>query len=133
MKRKRLILLAWFTAAFFIASCYSGQSQVADLDDCLVDFSQKIKGHQLQQGALPPDLDAKMFFSILDSYYQDKECLKNVMAYPVRVRAEADSYILTLCDKDSEFACYKDLGNTTHFVDFPYYRQQELVPCADDD
>gem|GEM_PF-1024744 len=129
MKRKSSLLLICLTMIFFVASCYSGQSQVANLDDCLVDFSQKIKGHQLQQGALPPDLNTEKFFSILETYYQDKECLENVRAYPVRVTIESDSYVLILCDKESKFIHYKDLGKTTDFVDFPYDRQQKLVPC----
>jgi hypothetical protein len=129
MHRKRILLLVWLSAAFLLTSCYSNLSQVAELDDCLVDFSQKIKGHQLQQGPLPSDLDADMFFSILDRYYQDKECLKQVKVYPVRVSAEDDSYVLVLCDKDSQFIHYKDVGKTTYYVDFPYYRQNQLVPC----
>ncbi len=129
MKRKSLLSLISLTVIFLVVSCYSGQSQMANLDDCLVDFSQKIKGHQLRQGALPPDLNTEKFFSILETYYQDRECLENVIAYPVRVTIEDDSYVLILCDKESKFVHYKDLGKTTDFVDFPYYRQQKLVPC----
>jgi hypothetical protein len=130
-------MLLWVIPAVLMASCTTSsyladKSQIADLDDCLVDFSQKMKGHMLLQGPLPQDLDARKFFSILEPYYQDRECLKKVAAYPVRVSIQDAGYILILCDNDSRFTLYKDLGKTTDFVDFPYYRQQNTVPCNDD-
>jgi hypothetical protein len=135
MNRKVTFMLLWVIPVFFILSCSTSlsladKSQIAELDDCLVDFSQKIKGHTLLQSPLPQDLDAEKLFSILDTYYQDKGCLKKVKVYPVRVYIEDDSYTLILCDKDSKFTLYKDLGKTTDFVDFPYYRQQKEVPCG---
>jgi hypothetical protein len=134
MNRKVIFMLLWVIPVFFIVSCstllsLADKSQIAELDDCLVDFSQKIKGHTLLQGPLPQDLDAEKFFSILEPYYQDKGCLIKVKVYPVRVYIQDDSYGLILCDKDSKFTFYKDLGKTTDFVDFPYYRQQKEVPC----
>ena len=127
-------MILWVIPVFFIVSCSTSlsladKSQIAELDDCLVDFSQKIKGHTLLQGPLPQDLDAEIFFSILEPYYQDKGCLIKVRVYPVRVYIQDDSYGLILCDKDSKFTFYKDLGKTTDFVDFPYYRQQKEMPC----
>jgi len=103
--------------------------EVSELEEYLIDFSKKIEGHRLQTGSLPPDLDAKKFFSILEKYYPEQRILKIVKKYPVRVSSEGESYILILCDKGSTMALYKDLGSTITHVDFPYYREGQKVPC----
>jgi len=103
--------------------------EVSELEEYLIDFSKKIEGHRLQTGSLPPDLDVKRFFSILEKYYPDNKILKIVKKYPVQVSREGESYILILCDKGSKVALYKDLGSTITHVDFPYYREGQKVPC----
>ena len=103
--------------------------EVSELEEYLIDFSKKIEGHRLQTGSLPPDLDAKKFFSILENYYPDKKIIKIIRKYPVQVSREGESYVLILCDKGSKMALYKDLGSTTTFVDFPYYREGQRLPC----
>lgn len=106
-------------------------TDVASLEDYLVDFSQKIQGHVLLAGPLPPDLDTPKFFAILDPYYQNKEPLEKVKSYPVKVLPQDESYVLILCDKESRFIVYKDLGKTIDFVDYCYWREQKQVPCSD--
>ncbi len=105
--------------------------EVSELEEYLIDFSKKIEGHRLLAGFLPPDLDADKFFSILEKYYPDKKIIEIVKIYPVRVFREGESYVLILCDKGSKMALYKDLGSTITFVDFPYYRRGEKVPCQE--
>jgi hypothetical protein len=103
--------------------------EVSELEEYLIDFSKKIEGYRLQAGSLPPDLDTKKFFSILEQYYPDKKIIKIVKKYPVRVSLEGESYVLILCDKGSRMALYKDIGGTITHVDFPYYREGKKVPC----
>ena len=103
--------------------------EVSELEEYLIDFSKKIEGHRLQTGSLPPDLDAKKFFSILENYYPDKKIIKIIRKYPVQVSREGESYVLILCDKGSRMALYKDIGSTITHVDFPYYREGQRLPC----
>jgi hypothetical protein len=138
MKNRVRIFLLW---SFIILSvvgfqwCQCSQEidpkEVSELEEYLIDFSKKMEGHRLQTGPLPPDLDAKKFFSILESYYPDKKIIKIVKKYPVRVYREGESYVLILCDKASKMALYKDLGSTITYVDFPYYREGKKVPCQE--
>jgi hypothetical protein len=123
-----------FSLVFF--SCrHSSQEidpiEVSKLEEYLIDFSKKIESYRLQTGSLPPDLDAKKFFSILGKYYPDNKIIKIVKKYPVRVSSKGESYILILCDKGSKMALYKDLGSTITHVDFPYYREGQKVPCRE--
>jgi len=133
--RVRIFLLGLFLI-FSLVFCSGPQSsqdmdpkEVSELEEYLIDFSKKIEGYRLQTGSLPPDLDAKKFFSILEQYYPDKEIIKIVKKYPVQVSREGESYILILCDKGSRMALYKDLGSTITHVDFPYYREGQRPPC----
>jgi hypothetical protein len=105
--------------------------EVSELEEYLIDFSKKIESHRLQTGSLPPDLDVKKFFSILEKYCPDKKIIKVVKKYPVRVSREGESYILILCDKGSKMALYKDFGSTITHVDFPHYREGQRVPCQE--
>lgn len=133
--RVRIFLLGLFLI-FSLVFCSGPQSsqdidpkEVSELEEYLIDFSKKIEGYRLQTGSLPPDLDAKKFFSILEQYYPDKKIIKIVKKYPVQVSREGESYILILCDKGSRMALYKDLGSTITHVDFPYYREGQRPPC----
>ena len=133
--RVRIFLLGLFLI-FSLVFCSGPQSsqdidpkEVSELEEYLIDFSKKIEGYRLQTGSLPPDLDAKKFFSILEQYYPDKKIIKIVKKYPVQVSREGESYILILCDKGSRMALYKDLGSTITHVDFPYYREGQGPPC----
>jgi hypothetical protein len=136
MRRKANLLLLWTIGAFSLASCclvhppVPSDTQVVYLEDYLVDFSQKVQGHTLLNGPLPPDLDAVKFFAILEPYYQNKEPIEKVKLYPVRVIPQDESYVLILCDKESRFIVYKDLGNTIDFVDYRYWQEQKQVPCS---
>ncbi len=134
-QRVRIFLL-WSVIIFSAVGLQCGRpsqeidpKEVSELEGYLIDFSKKIEGYRLQTGSLPPDLDAKKFFSILENYYPDKKVIKIVKKYPVRVSREGDSYVLILCDKGARMSLYKDLGSTTTFVDFPYYREGQKIYC----
>jgi hypothetical protein len=138
LKSKLGIFLLWsFIIISLVGFRCSPSSQeidpreVSELEEYLIDFSKKIEGYRLQTGSLPPDLDAKKFFSILENYYPDKKIINLVKKYPVRVSREGESYVLILCDKGSKMALYKDLGSTITHVDFPYYREGRKVPCQE--
>jgi hypothetical protein len=138
MRPKVKILLLCSIIFFSLVFCSKFQSsqeidpkEVSELEEYLIDFSKKIEGHRLLAGFLPSDLDADKFFSILEKYYPDKKIIEIVKKYPVRVFREGESYVLILCDKGSKMALYKDLGSTITFVDFPYYRRGEKVPCQE--
>jgi hypothetical protein len=136
MKNKLRIFFLWSLPIFILASCLWFQSSqgfdqqaVAELEEYLIDFSKKIEGHRLSTGPLPSDLNAKKFISILEQYYPDKEIIRKVSKYPVRVYPEDNSYVLILCDQESKFILYKDLGRTITFIDYPYWREGKKVPC----
>jgi hypothetical protein len=138
MKNRVRIFLLWSFIIFsvvgfqwFQCSQEIDPKEVSELEEYLIDFSKKMEGHRLQTGSLPPDLDAKKFFSILESYYPDKKIIKIVKKYPVRVFREGESYVLILCDKASKMVLYKDFGSTIIYVDFPYYREGKKVPCQE--
>jgi hypothetical protein len=138
MKITLKILLLWSIIIFSIACCPWFQSsrgldskEVAELEEYLIDFSKKIDGHRLLTGPLPSDLNAEKFFSILEKYYPDKEIIKKVNKYPVRVSPENHSYVLILCDQKSKFILYKDLGKTITFGDYPYWREGKRVSCQE--
>lgn len=105
-------------------------TEVAYLEDYLVDFSQKIQGYTLLNGPLPSDLDASKFFVILDPYYPNKDPIEKVKSYPVTVIPQDESYVIILCDKESRFIVYKDLGKTIDFVDYRYWHESKQVPCT---
>jgi hypothetical protein len=137
MKSKLRIFFLWSFIIFILALCPWVQSSerfdrqaVAELEEYLIDFSKKIEGHRLSTGPLPSDLNADKLFSILEQYYPDKEIIQKVKKYPVRVYSENNSYVLILCDQESKFILYKDLGRTITFVDHPYWREREKIPCG---
>lgn len=123
------ILISFFFFPFLQSSYGIDHHEVAELEEFLIDFSKKMEGHRLIIGSLPPDLNAEKFFSILESYYPDSEIIKKARRYPIRVYPESESYVLILCDKDSEYILYKDFGWTITVIDFPYWRDRKRVPC----
>jgi hypothetical protein len=136
MNMRIKIFLLSLSFLISLASCYWFQhphdidaDEVGGLEEYLIDFSKKIEGHKLLSGGLPPDLDSQKFFAILDQYYSDKKILLEVKKYPVKVYAQGESYVLILCDKNSQFALYKDLGETITFIDYPYWREKKKEPC----
>ena len=136
MKNKLRIFFLGSLVILILASCPWFQSSqgfdlqaVAELEEYLIDFSKKIEGHRLSTGPLPPDLDPEKFFFILEQYYRDKEIIRKVKKYPVRVYPEGNSYVLILCDQESRFILYKDLGRTITFIDYAYWREGKKVPC----
>jgi hypothetical protein len=136
MRHRINLFLAYTAVIISLTSCcffhppVVTDTEVAYLEDYLVDFSQKVQGYTLLNGPLPPDLDVPKFFSMLDQYYQNKEPIEKVKSYPVRVMAQDESYVLILCDKESKFIVYKDLGKTIDFVDYRYWQEQKQVPCS---
>jgi hypothetical protein len=98
-------------------------------EECLIDFSKKIKGHTLVDGPLPADLDAAKFFRLLEPDYPDKTCLEKVQVYPIKVISQDDSYVLFLCDPERRWVLYEDWGKTTDRVDRPYVRERTEVSC----
>jgi hypothetical protein len=138
MQTRVRIFLLWSLIILSVVGLRCRQSspeidpkEVSELEEYLIDFSKKIESYRLQTGSLPPDLDAKKFFSILENYYPDKKIIKIVKKYLVQVSREGESYVLILCDKGSKMALYKDLGSTITHVDFPYYREGQKVPCRE--
>ena len=138
MKIKLRIFLLWSMIIISLACCPFFQStqgldhkEIAELEEYLIDFSKKMEGHRLLTGSLPSDLNAEKFFSILEQYFPDKEIIEKVRRYPIRVSPENHSYVLILCDQNSKFVLYKDLGQTITFIDYPYWRQGENVPCQE--
>jgi len=136
MGNKLRIFFFWSLIIFILAACPRFQyshgfdpQEIAELEEYLIDFSKKIEGHRLSIGPLPADLNADKFFSILEQYYPDKEIIRKVKKYSVRVYPESNSYVLTLCDQESKFILYKDLGRTITFIDHPYWREEKKVPC----
>lgn len=127
-------LLIVILACFLIASCghsvpVMDDPQVSVLEEYLIDFSKKIEGYKLKGGTLPADLDSEKFFAILSKYYPRQDMIQAVLEYPVKVHAEGDDYVLTLCDKDSKFILLRDLGKTTDKVDFRYRDEGKQVEC----
>lgn len=135
MKKRINFILAYSVVILSLTSCslfhppVVTDTEVAYLEDYLVDFSQKIQGYTLLNGLLPPDLDAPKFFVILEPYYPNKEPIEKIKLYPVRVLPQDESYMLILCDKESRFIVYKDLGKTIDFVDYRYWHENKQVPC----
>ncbi len=125
-----------FTASVLLASCQTVHTFAdlpptagAETEECLIDFSKKIRGHTLTDGPLPAVLDAARFFRLLDPDYPDKTCLRAVQAYPVKVIAIEDSYVLFLCDPGRRWVLYEDRGATIDRVDHPYIRERKEVAC----
>jgi hypothetical protein len=124
------VVIISLTSCCFFHPPVITDTEVAYLEDYLVDFSQKIQGHTLLNGPLPPDLDAPKFFTILDPYYQNKDPIEKVKSYPVTVIPQDESYALILCDKESRLIVYKDQGKTIDFVDYRYWHENKQVPCG---
>jgi len=102
------------------------RSEVRELEKYLIDFSIHLKGKDL-----PANLDAQKFFSLLETVYPHQDIIEKVKQYPVKVRREGKSYVLTLCDKQSEWMLYKDLGETTHMVDYILEPEGLMVQCRE--
>ena len=99
---------------------------VDNLEEYLIDFSQTLKGK-----TLPPDLDAEKYFSFLEKYYSDQEAINEVKQYSVKVENVNESYVLTICDRQNKWKLYRDYGQTTDEVDFPYWPDGERVECRE--
>jgi len=103
------------------------RGEVDDLEKYLIEFSRRLNGKEL-----PVDLDAQKFFPFLATVYPHPDIIEKVKRYPVKVQKEGKSYILTLCDKQSVWMLYKDLGATTDRVDNVYdpgeRRCREAIP-----
>ncbi len=100
--------------------------EVDELEKYLIEFSIHLKGKDL-----PVDLDAQQFFSLLEAGYPYRDHIEKVKQYPVKVQRKGGSYVLTLCDKQSEWMLYKDLGETTHIVDNVYDPEERTVRCRE--
>lgn len=99
---------------------------VDDVEEYLIDFSRALKGKNL-----PPDLDAEKFFSFLEQYYPDQEAINKVKEYSVKAENVNESYALTICDKQDKWRLYRDYGQTTDEVDFPYWPDGERIECRE--
>jgi len=134
MKKKRnLCLLLVFCVGLISSCCHvyvpPVDQDVTALEEYLIDFSKKIAGFQMTGGSLPTDLNSDKFFAILTPLYSDDEMMRKVRAYPVIVTPDGESYALILCDKETRYILYRDLGKTIDYVDFPYWRQGDKVAC----
>ena len=136
MRSGSIALVTLLTGTLLLAACQTVRTfadltpnTAAEAEECLIDFSKKIKGHTLADGPLPADLDAARFFRLLEPDYPDKTCLRAVQTYPIKVIPQDDSYILFLCDAEKRWALYEDWGKTTDRVDHPYVRDRKEVSC----
>jgi hypothetical protein len=132
--KRRIADLAVLVIVVFVASCTHLRSfadlprtEGVEIEECLIDFSQKM-------AALPPDrlsgLNRDKFFAILaPDYPSDKTCLTRVAAYPVFVRPEGGSYIITVCEKQRQWALFEDDGATLDRVDRAFVREGKEVHC----
>jgi len=102
------------------------RSEVDELEKYLIEFSIHLKGKDL-----PAKLDTQKFFSLLETVYPDKDIIEKVKQFPVKVKREGKSYVLTLCDKKSEWILYKDSGETTHIVDYILAPEGLMVACRE--
>ncbi|MBP1695313.1 MAG: hypothetical protein H6Q41_501 [Deltaproteobacteria bacterium] len=102
------------------------RNEVDELEKYLIEFSIHLKDKDL-----PVDLDVQKFFSLLAAGYPHQDHIEKVKQYPVKVRREGRSYVLTVCDKQSEWMLYKDLGETTHTVDNIYDPEERTVRCRE--
>ena len=101
-------------------------SEVDELEKYLIEFSIHLKDRDL-----PVNLDAQQFFSLLEAVYPHQDIIEKVKQYPVKVRRKGKSYVLILCDKQSEWRLYEDLGETTHFVDNIHDPEERTVRCRE--
>jgi len=102
------------------------RNEVRELEKYLIDFSIYLKGKDL-----PANLDAQKFFALLAAGYPHPDIIEKVKQYPVKVRKEGESYVLVLCDKQSEWMLYKDLGETTNRVDYILEPEGFMVQCRE--
>jgi hypothetical protein len=100
--------------------------EVDDLEEYLIDFSKALTGKEI-----PPDLNRDKFFNVLEKYYPRKEIIDAVKEYEVKAENKGESYVLTLCDKQRKWRLYRDYGETTDFVEYPYWPEGERVECKD--
>jgi len=56
-----LLILVLFSSCSLHQNALPSNSEIADLEEYLIDFSKKMEGHRLMQGTLPPNLDATEF------------------------------------------------------------------------
>ncbi len=107
----------------FQASMVKERREVDELEKYLVDFSIHLKGKDL-----PAKLDTQKFFSLLETVYPHPDIIEKVRQYPVKVRRKGESYVLNLCDKQSEWMLYEDLGETTDIVDYILTPEESCQP-----
>ena len=110
----------------FQAPIGNERSEVDELEKYLIEFSIHLKGKDL-----PANLDAQKFFSLLEAVYPHQDIIEKVKQYPVKVRRKGESYVLILCDKQSEWRLYEDLGETTYIVDNIYDPEERTVRCRE--
>jgi hypothetical protein len=98
--------------------------ELDDLEEYLIDFSKALKGKEM-----PPDLNRDKFFSVLEKHYPHQEIIDKVKKYEVRVENREESYDLTVCDRQRNWCLYRDFGETTDFVDYPYWPEGVRIAC----
>lgn len=128
MKLATLLLISIAVASCTYVHAFSDlpRTEGAEIEECLIDFSQKM-------AAVSPDqllsLDRDRFFAVLEPAYSDRTCLDRVMAYPIQVRSEGQSYVLTVCEKGRRWLLFEDDGRTIDQVDRAYVREGKKVSC----
>ena len=100
--------------------------EVDELEEYLIDFSKALKDKEI-----PPDLNRDKFFSVLEKHYPRKEIIDTVKGYEVEAENKGESYVLTVCDKRRKWRLYRDYGETSDFVEYPYWPEGERVECRD--
>jgi len=133
MKQAIASLSAMLMIAAMATSCAHARSfadlsptEGVEIEECLIDFSQKM-------AAVPADrlsnLDRDKFFALLAPAYSDRTCLTRVMAYPILAQSEGQSYVLTACEKQRQWALFEDNGTTLDRVDRAFVREGREVQC----
>jgi hypothetical protein len=98
--------------------------ELNNLEEYLIDFSKALKGKEI-----PPDLDRNEFFNLLEKHYPHKEVIDTVKKYELKVTNRDESYDVTICDMQQKWCLYRDYGETTDFVDYPYWPEGTYVEC----
>jgi hypothetical protein len=105
----------------------SGHStkELDDLEEYLIDFSKALKGKEI-----PPELDREKFFNVLEKNYPHQDIIDIVKKYEVKAVNKDESYDVTICDRKREWCLYRDFGETTDYVDYPYWPEGTHVQCT---
>jgi hypothetical protein len=99
--------------------------ELDDIEEYLIDISRALKGKEI-----PPDLDKDKFINLLEKHYPRKEIIDTIKKYEIKALNRDESYDVTMCDRQRQWCLYRDYGETTDFVDYPYWPEGTHVECT---